>query len=594
MATEDQLGKRTVAYFSMEIALENAMPSYSGGLGVLAGDTIRAAADLRLPMVAASLLYRKGYFVQHLAEDGSQSEEAVEWRVEEFLHEEAARASVTIEGRKVEVRSWRYDAKGVRGYIVPIYFLDADLPGNSEMDRNLTGTLYGGDSYYRLCQEVLLGIGGVRILRALGYQDLARFHMNEGHAALLSVELLAEEARSAGRKRIRGEDIEKVRSKCVFTTHTPVPAGHDRFPMEFLTRVFPNQTDFLDLSDAASAALMKRVLQVQEPHADLQAAAKGGATLNMTHLALSLTKYANGVAKQHGVTSRQMFPGVAIEAITNGVHAGTWTAPAFAQLFDRYVPDWREDNYSLRGLLAVPPEEVWTAHLLAKHELFDLVRKKTGIKLDPEVFTIGFARRATAYKRADLLLSDLDRLRQIAKHVGKFQIVYAGKAHPNDGSGKDLIRRIFQAKKALRKAVPTVFLDNYNMDVGGKMTAGVDLWLNTPQFPLEASGTSGMKAALNGVPSLSILDGWWVEGHIEGVTGWAIGELRRGLPMEPPADDRGEAESLYHKLESAILPAFYNERRKFIEIMQHAIAVNGSYFNTQRMVEEYIANAYIR
>jgi starch phosphorylase len=594
MATEDQLGKRTVAYFSMEIALENAMPSYSGGLGVLAGDTIRAAADLRLPMVAASLLYRKGYFVQHLAEDGSQSEEAVEWRVEEFLHEEAARASVTIEGRKVEVRSWRYDAKGVRGYIVPIYFLDADLPGNSEMDRNLTGTLYGGDSYYRLCQEVLLGIGGVRILRALGYQDLARFHMNEGHAALLSVELLAEEARSAGRKRIRGEDIEKVRSKCVFTTHTPVPAGHDRFPMEFLTRVFPNQTDFLDLSDAASAALMKRVLQVQEPHADLQAAAKGGATLNMTHLALSLTKYANGVAKQHGVTSRQMFPGVAIEAITNGVHAGTWTAPAFAQLFDRYVPDWREDNYSLRGLLAVPPEEVWTAHLLAKHELFDLVRKKTGIKLDPEVFTIGFARRATAYKRADLLLSDLDRLRQIAKHVGKFQIVYAGKAHPNDGSGKDLIRRIFQAKKALRKAVPTVFLDNYNMDVGWKMTAGVDLWLNTPQFPLEASGTSGMKAALNGVPSLSILDGWWVEGHIEGVTGWAIGELRRGLPMEPPADDRGEAESLYHKLESAILPAFYNERRKFIEIMQHAIAVNGSYFNTQRMVEEYIANAYIR
>jgi len=561
---------------------------------VLAGDTIRAAADLRLPMVAASLLYRKGYFVQHLAEDGSQSEEAVEWRVEEFLHEEAARASVTIEGRKVEVRSWRYDAKGVRGYIVPIYFLDADLPGNSEMDRNLTGTLYGGDSYYRLCQEVLLGIGGVRILRALGYQDLARFHMNEGHAALLSVELLAEEARSAGRKRIRGEDIEKVRSKCVFTTHTPVPAGHDRFPMEFLTRVFPNQTDFLDLSDAASAALMKRVLQVQEPHADLQAAAKGGATLNMTHLALSLTKYANGVAKQHGVTSRQMFPGVAIEAITNGVHAGTWTAPAFAQLFDRYVPDWREDNYSLRGLLAVPPEEVWTAHLLAKHELFDLVRKKTGIKLDPEVFTIGFARRATAYKRADLLLGDLDRLRQIAKHVGKFQIVYAGKAHPNDGSGKDLIRRIFQAKKALRKAVPTVFLDNYNMDVGWKMTAGVDLWLNTPQFPLEASGTSGMKAALNGVPSLSILDGWWVEGHIEGVTGWAIGELRRGLPMEPPADDRGEAESLYHKLESAILPAFYNERRKFIEIMQHAIAVNGSYFNTQRMVEEYIANAYIR
>ncbi len=594
MATESTMGTRKIAYFSMEIALESAMPSYSGGLGVLAGDTIRAAADLRLPMVAVSLLYRKGFFEQRLAEDGSQTEEPVEWRVEDFLQEEAARASVTIEGRKVELRCWRYEAKGVRGYTVPIYFLDADLPGNADADRGLSASLYGGDAYYRLRQEVLLGIGGVRMLRALGYNDLARFHMNEGHAALLSLELLAEEARARGRKRIRGEDIEKVRSMCVFTTHTPVPAGHDRFPMEFLTRVFPNQTDFLDLSDAGSAALMKRVLQVQEPHLDLKAAAQSGVTLNMTELALGLTMYVNGVAKLHGVTSRKMFPGVPIEAITNGVHAGTWSAPSFQQMFDRYVPDWREDNYSLRGVLGVPPEEVWASHLIAKHELFELVRKKTGIKLDPEVFTIGFARRATAYKRADLLLKDLDRLRQIAKNVGKFQIIYAGKSHPNDGSGKDLIRKIFQAKKALRKTVPTVFLDNYNMEVGGKMTAGVDLWLNTPQFPLEASGTSGMKAALNGVPSLSILDGWWVEGHIEGVTGWAIGDLRRGVPEDPVSDDHSEAESLYYKLESAILPTFYHERRKFIEIMQHAIAVNGAYFNTQRMVQDYIANAYIR
>jgi len=594
MATESTMGTRKIAYFSMEIALESAMPSYSGGLGVLAGDTIRAAADLRLPMVAVSLLYRKGFFEQRLAEDGSQTEEPVEWRVEDFLQEEAARASVTIEGRKVELRCWRYEAKGVRGYTVPIYFLDADLPGNADADRALSASLYGGDAYYRLRQEVLLGIGGVRMLRALGYHDLARFHMNEGHAALLSLELLAEEARARGRKRIRGEDIEKVRSMCVFTTHTPVPAGHDRFPMEFLTRVFPNQTDFLDLSDAGSAALMKRVLQVQEPHMDLKTAAQSGVTLNMTELALGLTMYVNGVAKLHGVTSRKMFPGVPIEAITNGVHAGTWSAPSFQQMFDRYVPDWREDNYSLRGVLGVPPEEVWASHLIAKHELFEMVRKKTGIKLDPEVFTIGFARRATAYKRADLLLKDLDRLRQIAKNVGKFQIIYAGKSHPNDGSGKDLIRKIFQAKKALRRAVPTVFLDNYNMEVGGKMTAGVDLWLNTPQFPLEASGTSGMKAALNGVPSLSILDGWWVEGHIEGVTGWAIGDLRRGAPEDPVSDDHSEAESLYYKLESAILPMFYHERRKFIDVMQHAIAVNGSYFNTQRMVQDYIANAYIR
>jgi len=578
----------------MEIALENAMPSYSGGLGVLAGDTIRAAADLRLPMVAVSLLYRKGFFTQRLSEEGSQSEEPVEWRVEDFLTEEPARVSVPLENRRVELRCWRYSAVGVHGSDVPIYFLDAELPANAEADRALTGTLYGGDSYYRLRQEVLLGLGGVRMLRALGYNELTRYHMNEGHAALLTLELLGEEARKDGRNSVRGEDIEKVRGKCVFTTHTPVPAGHDRFPMEFVTRVFPGGTEFLDLKDAASTELMKRVLQVEENFPGLQEAARRGATLNMTQLALSLSTYVNGVAKQHGETSRQMFPEVPIEAITNGVHARTWTSPSFQQLFDRYIPSWREDNYSLRGALGLPAEEVWAAHLLAKHELFEVVRQKTGLKFDPEIFTIGFARRATGYKRADLLISDLDRLRQIAKNSGQMQIIYAGKAHPNDGGGKDIIRRIFKAKKALRKAVPIVFLDDYNLDLGGKITSGVDLWLNTPQFPMEASGTSGMKAALNGVPSLSILDGWWVEGHIEGVTGWSIGESRRAAGGSAPTDNQAEAESLYSKLEGVILPLYYNERAKFLEVMQHTIAINGSFFNTQRMVQQYITDAYLR
>jgi starch phosphorylase len=301
------------------------------------------------------------------------------------------------------------------------------------------------------------------------------------------------------------------------------------------------------------------------------------------------------VAKQHGVTSRQMFPEVPIEAITNGVHAGTWTSPPFQQLFDRQIAQWREDNYSLRSALGLPPEEVWSAHLIAKHELLEAVREKTGLSLDEEVFTIGFARRATGYKRADLILSDLDRLRQIAKNAGHFQIIYAGKAHPNDGGGKDIIRRIFQAKKALRKAVPVVFLDEYNLDLGGKITSGVDLWLNTPQFPLEASGTSGMKSALNGVPSLSILDGWWVEGHIEGVTGWSIGEPRRTMdPTDIATDNSKEAEALYSKLENIILPMFYKEPRLYIQIMQHAIAINGSFFNTQRMVQQYITDAYLR
>src|SRR5206468_2339035 len=322
MSTQPNSVKRFIAYFSMEIALENAMPSYSGGLGVLAGDTIRAAADLHLPMVALSLLYRKGYFTQRLAEDGSQTEEPVDWRVDDFLTEEPARASVPIENRRLELRCWRYSVKGVHGFEVPVYFLDADLPSNSEFDRNLTGSLYGGDSYYRLCQEVVLGIGGVRILRALGYNDLTRYHMNEGHAALLALELLGEEAQKSGRTSIQGADIEKVRGKCVFTTHTPVPAGHDRFPMEYLTRVFPKQTEFLDLKDASAADFMKRVLQAEQTYPGIQEAARGGATLNLTQLALSLSTYVNGVAKVHGETSRQMFPHVPIEAITNGVHAG--------------------------------------------------------------------------------------------------------------------------------------------------------------------------------------------------------------------------------------------------------------------------------
>jgi len=579
----------------MEIALENDMPSYSGGLGVLAGDTIHAAADIRLPMVAVSLLYRKGYFRQRLGEDGAQTEEPVEWEVEKFLKEEEPHVWVTLEDRRVELRAWRYMVKGVRGYEVPVYFLDADLPANDARDRELTGTLYGGDPYYRLSQEVLLGIGGVRMLRALGHTELMRYHMNEGHAALLTMELLEEETKRAGRTSIKGEDIERVRSKCVFTTHTPVPAGHDKFPAEYLSRLVPDQVRFIDVKDASSVDLMKSILQVEQTYPDWKEAAQRGASVSMTYLALSLSNYVNGVAKLHGEVSRKMFPNVPIEAITNGVHAATWTAPAFQDLFDRYIPSWREDNYSLRGALGLPPEEVWAAHLLSKHSLLEAVRMKTGLKLDPEAFTIGFARRATGYKRADLILRDLDRLRQIAKNVGPFQIVYAGKAHPRDAGGKEIIKKIFKAKKALKKAVTVVFLDDYDLELAGHLTSGVDLWLNTPQYPLEASGTSGMKAAVNGVPSLSILDGWWVEGCIEGVTGWSIGEPRRGDPgPESPVDNVVDTESLYTKLESVILPMFYEERPRYLEVMRHAIAMNGSFFNTQRMVQQYITDAYLR
>src|SRR2546423_11052608 len=293
MASHVNSVKRLVAYFSMEIALQNSMPTYSGGLGVLAVDTMRAAADLKLPMVAISLLYRKGFFTQVLSDDGVQTEEPVEWRVEDFLKEEKNRVTVPLENRRVELRAWRYDAVGARGHVVPIYFLDADLPSNEERDRNLTGSLYGGDSDCRLCQEVLLGIGGVRMFRSLGYDDISRYHMNEGHAALLTLELLGEEAARAGRKSVNGNDIEKVRSKCVFTTHTPVPAGHDRFPIELLTRAFPDRKEFLDLNDASAAELLRRVLQAETNFPGLQEAAKRGASLNMTHLALNMSTYVN-------------------------------------------------------------------------------------------------------------------------------------------------------------------------------------------------------------------------------------------------------------------------------------------------------------
>jgi len=432
----------------------------------------------------------------------------------------------------------------------------------------------------------------MRALEAMGLKPTV-FHMNEGHSAFLALEQIRVLMRD---KALRfDEALEAARASNVFTTHTPVPAGHDRFPMEYLTRVFPDQNGFFDLKDSSSADLMKRVLQAERDFPDMQEAARAGASLNMTYLALSLSTYVNGVAKLHGETSRKMFPHVHIEAITNGVHAGTWACPAFQELFDRCIPDWREDNYSLRSALALPPEEVWSSHLIAKHQLFETVRKKTGLSLDPDAFTIGFARRATGYKRADLILSDLDRLRQIAKNAGPFQIVYAGKAHPRDGGGKEIIKKIFKAKKALKKAITIVFLDDYDLNLGGTLTAGGDLWLNTPQYPLEASGTSGMKAALNGVPSLSILDGWWVEGNIEGVTGWSIGEAHRGDPgPETPVDNAYDAESLYAKLEGVILPLYYTSRERYLDIMRHAIAINGSFFNTQRMVQQYITDAYLR
>ncbi|MFZ0663515.1 MAG: alpha-glucan family phosphorylase [Acidobacteriaceae bacterium] len=553
--------RKPIAYLSMEIAVTPAMPTYSGGLGVLAGDTLRAAADMGLRMVAVTLAHRQGYFRQHLDAEGVQTEEAQPWSPESVLAQEEPMVRLTIEGRTVAIRAWRYDMAGVTGHIVPIYFLDTDVEENDENDRKLTDRLYGGDSDHRLRQEAVLGMGGARILDALNYQPVV-YHMNEGHAALLTVALLEQERHGGNVDRASDEDIESVRQECVFTTHTPVPAGHDRFSAEQANRILGEDR----------ARLLERVGAFHE------------GLLNMTYIALRFSRFVNAVAMQHGKVSREMFPDYEISAITNGVHANTWTSPSFQAAFDRYLPRWRQDNLALRYAIDIPEEEIAAAHAESKRTLLAEVKERTGVELHPDIFTIGFARRAATYKRSDLLFHDAERLVRLARDFGGLQIVYAGKAHPADEPGKAMIRHVIELAKQLDSGtLQIVYLENYEWLLGGLMTGGVDLWLNTPKRPYEASGTSGMKAALNGVPSLSILDGWWIEGWIEGVTGWAIADRD---------NERGEAASLYEHLEQMILPLYTKQPEQWQRIMRSAIALNGSYFNTQRMLEQYVLNAY--
>lgn len=553
----------TVAYFSMEIALHKAIPTYSGGLGVLAGDTLRSMADLAVPVVGITLLHRKGYFEQHLDKQGNQTEKPVVWRPEDMLEPVDTRATVQIEGRTVHLMAWKFTVKGYSGHEVPVYLLDTNLPENTEWDRTLTDYLYGGDNHYRLCQEIVLGMGGAAMLHALGC-PAETYHLNEGHSALLTLCLL--DWQLDGRKpfELDESDVEDVRSHCVFTTHTPVPAGHDRFPMDMVRRVLGDEQ--VALLDAAHC--------IED------------GTLNMTHLALRLARFVNGVAMKHREVSQGMFPNFPIDAITNGVHAATWTAPAFQKLFDKRIPEWRSDNLYLRYAVGIPLQEIRAAHAEAKKDMIAAIAERSGVQLDPKVFTLGFARRATPYKRADLVFSDPKRLLEMANSVGPIQIVFGGKAHPNDSGGKDLIRRIHAAAAEIAASVTVVYVENYEMEIAGKMVAGVDLWLNNPMKPLEASGTSGMKAALNGVPSLSVLDGWWIEGHVEGVTGWSIGGL------DPEGDQSKDANEIYIKLERVILPLYYGLPFAYAEVMRSAISLNGSFFNTQRMVEQYVRNAY--
>ena len=556
----------TAAFLSMEFGIDAAMPTYAGGLGVLAGDVIRAAADIELPMAGVSLLHRKGYFRQHLDSCGNQAEGPAEWSPEQLLELLPVRVMITLANQQIQVQAWRYLVRGESGFTVPVYFLDTNLAENPPWVRSLTDYLYGADAHYRLCQEVVLGFGGLTLLRAIGHKKVQAFHMNEGHSAFTSLALLEERLWGRGLSTATAADKEAVRQHCVFTTHTPVPAGHDGFPLHLVREVLGEErTNFLLTT---------------------QCCTDGG--LNMTRLALDFSRYVNGVSMRHEEVSQTIFANHRINAVTNGVHASTWTSSHFKQIYDRYIPEWRSDNLYLRYAIRIPVEEIWHAHQEAKKELLQLVERRTGKRLDPGLLTIGFARRAAAYKRSDLLFRDLNRLREVVKKAGGIQIIYGGKAHPTDEPGKNLIRRIFQAAAELGNDIPVVYLEEYDLSLAKYLCAGVDLWLNTPQKPHEASGTSGMKAALNGVPSLSVLDGWWIEGHIEAVTGWAVGD---GWRTE--TDLQTEVTSLYDKLEFEILPLYYRNPDDFAGIMRSAIALNGSYFNAQRMIVQYLQNAYI-
>jgi starch phosphorylase len=560
-----------IAYFSMEIGIKNDIPTYSGGLGILAGDTIKSAADLNLPLVAVTLITRKGYFNQHIDPTGWQQETPVTWDPAKYMTLLPQKVKVQIEGRDVFIQAWVYMVISPTGGKVPILFLDTDLPENTPGDRTITDALYGGDNAYRIKQEVVLGMGGVRMLTALEFH-IKKYHMNEGHASFLALDLLLRFKRDI--ESVWDErsvwDIARVRDLCVFTTHTPVEAGHDKFPYPLVKQVLGEVIPFDVLKDLA-----------------------GKDSLNMTLLALNLSRYINGVAKKHGEVSQQMFPGYHIHAITNGVHSFTWTCPEMSKLFDKYIPGWANEPELFVRSGGIPEAEIWEAHQTAKRNLLSFVAQTTGVSMDSDVLTIGFARRVTAYKRAHLLFSDIDRLLKIHEK-GRIQVIYAGKAHPHDENGKKLIQGIYGYRDKLKGKIAIAFLPGYDMDIALKLVSGVDIWLNTPLRPLEASGTSGMKAAHNGVLNFSVLDGWWIEGHIEGFTGWSIG----AMPTEtakPGMSDAEDVAALYQKLENLIIPAYYDsDKIKWIRMMKNAVSKNAYYFNSHRMMRRYVTEAYIR
>lgn len=606
-----ELSDKTIAYFSFEFGLHNSLPIYSGGLGILSGDHAKEASDLALPFVGVGFMYPQGYFRQRIPSHGWQ--EAVYQQLD--MGEAPVRPemdgdgndvkiSVDIGGRTVWARVWRVNVGRV-----PLFLLDTDVDENDPWDRELSARLYSGDGEMRIRQEMMLGIGGVRALRAMGIAPKV-WHLNEGHSAFLVLECLREKV--AGGQSF-DEAAAEVRAQTVFTTHTPVPAGHDAFPFHMMEQYFTGYWEQLGLTREAFLELGGH----QE---------SWGMAFNMTVLALRMSGQANGVSALHGEVSRKMWhevwpdrpvEEVPVSSITNGVHLPTWLAGEMYELFNRYIgPDWlaQQDDPSVwQRFEDVPDEHLWNTHVDLKRKLMGFLRERardrwvdgsndptqvltSGTVLDPEALTIGFARRFATYKRATLIFKDLDRLRRLILDTHRpLQIIFAGKAHPADEPGKMLIQTIYNLAKRHQLGGRIAFIEDYDMHMARYLTQGVDVWLNTPRRPREASGTSGMKAAVNGIPNLSVLDGWWVEGY-NGANGWAIGEIRDYDNEEE--QDWADANSLYQLLEDEIVPLYYNRDRDNIprgwaEIMRESIISNGPMFSMQRMVKEYTTELYL-
>lgn len=553
-----------IAYFSMEIALDKNMNTYSGGLGILAGDTLKSAADMSLHMIGMTLLSKEGWLKQVLDPEKGQIELADLWDYKKYLNLRPETITIEIASEKVVARIWEYLILGETGHIVPVFFLDTDIEDNSDLARQISKNVYSDDQEVWHYQEMLLGLGGFAALKALGYPDIQTYHLNESHAAVLTL-ALKEELKS----------WEEVKSRLCFTTHTPLLGAHQVFPLEKLEKLLP----------AKYFKAIPENLVVSK-------------SLNFTQLCIFASKFSNSVARRHRDVSQQMYPEAKIDYITNGIHLQTWVSPYFLEVFDKNIPDWRLNADYLRQALRLDSEVIKQAHFAGKKDLIEVVNnnlKKIGVyspesSFDTDTFTIGFARRAVPYKRASLIFTELERLRKIATNFGGLQIIFAGKTGRNDYEGKKTIRDIITFCKQSDINLKITYLEDYNMEIASKLVSGVDLWLNNPLPPLEASGTSGMKAAANGIPSFSIWDGWWPEGCIENATGWSIGQdLCVGDHCRLI-----EIEDLYSKLENIILPLYYNHPEKWIEIQKNCIALNGSHFNTQRMLTEYLTKAYLK